>query len=107
MFKAVIEHVQESNPCGWSEVVDYFIRDVFQARGFCVFEERYGISKVSDGEWHQYGFMAVGFQYRLFVPYLAVSVRLPVQKELVGNLARCYLYVRRVDWLSSLFAVDL
>ena len=72
-FKAVIEHVQEPKPCGWSEGFDHFMMDVIEARGFAVFEERYGISKVLDGERCQYGFMAVGFKYRLFVEYLAAS----------------------------------
>ena len=42
MFKAVIEHVQEPKPCGRSEAFDHFMMDVIQARGFAVFEERYG-----------------------------------------------------------------
>ena len=57
----VIEHVQEPNPCGRSEAFDHFMMDVIQARGFAVFEERYGISKVLDGERCQDGFTAVGF----------------------------------------------
>ena len=61
LFKAVIEHVQEPKACGWSEAFDHFMMDVIQARGFTVFEERYGISKVMDGEKCQDGFMAVGF----------------------------------------------
>ena len=61
LFKAVIEHVQEPKPCGWSEAFDHFMMDVIQARGFAVFEERYGISKVLDGERCQDGFTAVGF----------------------------------------------
>ena len=90
LFKAVINHVQEPKPCGWSEVFDYFMMDVIQARRLAVCEERYGISKVSDGEWRQDRFMAVGFQYRLFMAYLVVLVRLPVQQEVVGNRVRCY-----------------
>ena len=61
LFKAVIEHVQEPKPCGWSEAFDHFMMDVIQPRGFAVFEERYGISRVSDGERCQNSFMAVGF----------------------------------------------
>ena len=61
LFKAVIEHVQEPKPCGCFEAFDHFMMDVIQPRGFAVFEERYGISKVSDGERCQNGFMAVGF----------------------------------------------
>ena len=61
LFKAVIEHVQEPKPCGRSEAFDHFMMDVIQARGFAVFKERYGISKILDGERCQYGFTAVGF----------------------------------------------
>ena len=35
--------------------------DVIQRRGFAVFEERYGVFKVSDGERCQHGFMSIGF----------------------------------------------
>ena len=38
LFKAVIEHVQEPKPCGWSEELDHFMMDVIQARSFAVFE---------------------------------------------------------------------
>ena len=61
LFKAVIEHVQEPKLCGWSEALDHFMMDVIQARGFAVFEEIYGISKVLDNERCQDGFPAVGF----------------------------------------------
>ena len=61
LFKAVIEHVQEPKPYGWSEAFYHVMMDVIQARGFAVFGERYGISKVLDGEMCQDGFMAVGF----------------------------------------------
>ena len=61
LFKAVIEHVQEPKPCGWSEAFDHFMMDVIQARGFAVFEKRYDISEVLDGERCQDGFTAVGF----------------------------------------------
>ena len=50
LFKAVIEHVQETKPYVWDEAFDHFVMDVIQARGFAVFEERYSISNVSDGE---------------------------------------------------------
>ena len=40
----------------------------------------------------------LSFLVRLFVAYLAVLVRLPVEQELVGNRVRCN--VRRADWLS-------
>ena len=39
MFKAVIEHVQEPKPYGWSEAFDHVMMDVIQARGFAVFGE--------------------------------------------------------------------
>ena len=58
--------------------IDHFMMDVIQAQGFAVFEERYDIAMISDGEWRQDGFMAVGFQYRLFAAYLVVLVRSPV-----------------------------
>ena len=61
LFKAVIEHVQEPQPCGWSKAFDHFMMDVIQARGFAVLEERYGIYKVLDDERCRYGFTAVGF----------------------------------------------
>ena len=64
-----------------SEAFDHFMMDVIQAWDFSVFEERYGISKVLDGERCQYGFTAVGFEYRLFVAYLAVLVRLPFSRS--------------------------
>ena len=38
LFKAVIQHVQEPKPCGWSEAFDHFMMDVIQARGFAVFD---------------------------------------------------------------------
>ena len=50
LFKPVIEHVQVTKPYGWDEAFDHFVMDVIQARGFAVFEERYSISNVSDGE---------------------------------------------------------
>ena len=57
--------------------------DVIQARGLAFFEEIYGISKVSDGEICQYGFMAAGFVYRICVAYLAV------EQEWEDNRVRC------------------
>ena len=33
LFKAVIEHVQETKPYGWDEAFDHFVMDVIQARG--------------------------------------------------------------------------
>ena len=40
LFKAVIEHAHEPKPCGWPEAFDHFMMDVFQPRGFAVFEEK-------------------------------------------------------------------
>ena len=79
LFKAAIEHVQEPKSCGWSEELYHFMMDVIHARGLAFFEEIYGIAKVSGGEMCQYGFMAAGFLYRLFVAYLAVLVMRPVE----------------------------
>ena len=61
VWNLIIEHFQEPKPGGWSEAFDHFMMDVIQPRGFAVFEERYGVSKVSDGGWCQNGLMAVGF----------------------------------------------
>ena len=72
LLSAIRLESAEPDTCGWSEVFYHVMMDVIQAWGFAVFEERYGISKVLDGEKCQDGFMAVGFYYRIFVAYLAV-----------------------------------
>ena len=93
-------------PCGWSESFDHFMMDVIQARGFAIFEERYGISKVLDGERCQDGFTAVGFSAAFLLRILPFFVRLLVEQELVGNRVRCN--VRRADWLSVVsIVIDL
>ena len=47
--------------CCLRQSFDHFMMDVIQAWDFSVFEERYGISEVLEGERCQDGVMAVGF----------------------------------------------
>ena len=89
---AVIEHVQEPKPCGWSEAFDHFMMDVIHARGFVVFGERYGISKVLDGERCQDGFM-YAFHLRPRGSNGTVAVRLIVVLWPVRSMHRAAVLV--------------